>query len=491
MKYTITILTAFICFTVFSFTQAQTRSFKRGLGYNALLTEDVASLSTGVSWGYNWGHSGSGNDAAFATYNMEFIPMAWNGINKTVIRNYLSQHPEIKYILGFNEPNFKDQANLTPAEAAAKWPDVEEIADEFGLTIVGPALNYSPNPPYEDPIKWYDEFFQLCPDCRVDHIAVHFYMSSAGAIKSNVEKFKKYGRPIWLTEFCAWDNNTSAASQKRFMIEALDYLENDPDVYRYAWFKERGWSDGHPFMQLLDRRYEGVLKDLGAVFVHMSSYDKDFYFTTEQRIPAEHYIQMKSINMEKTSDESGNINLCDMNAGASWTDYNVNVPEDGEYNLFFRVASEYPDNSVIYFSVDGTDIATAPIDNKEIGLWNTQSCKATLRKGQQKIRLGFKSGGVKVNWLAISVNGDAPSSIGSVNSDNNATVYPNPVKDMLYIQSADCNTSVSLFDIYGKCVYKGKNPNTIDMSAFTSGMYILNIQNENGGRTVEKILKED
>lgn len=235
---------------------SQTRSFKRGLGYNTLLTEDVQALSPGMSWGYNWGHTGSGNDAAFNTYNIEFIPMAWNGINKDGIRSLLSNHPEIKYILGFNEPNFKAQANLSPEAAAAKWKDIEEIADEFGLTIVGPAVNYSPDAPYQDPLKWYDDFFAACPTCRVDHIAIHLYMSSASAIKSNVEKFKKYGKPIWLTEFCAWDPNTTAASQQRFLFETIDYLETDPSVYRYAWFKERGWSGGHPYMQLLDRRNE-------------------------------------------------------------------------------------------------------------------------------------------------------------------------------------------------------------------------------------------
>jgi hypothetical protein len=286
----------------FSMAHAQTRSFKRGVGYNTLLTGDLQALSPGLSWAYNWGHSGSGNQTAFNTYGVDFVPMAWNAINQTTARALLTANPQIKYILGFNEPNFKDQANLTPTVAAARWAALEQIADEFNLTIVGPALNYSPDAPYQDPIKWYDDFFQACVGCRVDNISVHFYMSSASAIKSNVEKFKKYGKPIWVTEFCAWDANTTAASQERFMFETLDYLENDPDVYRYAWFKERGWNGGHPYMQLLSRNQEGVLLPLGEIFTHMSSYDENFYFNTSQKIPSEHYIQMKGILLEKTAD---------------------------------------------------------------------------------------------------------------------------------------------------------------------------------------------
>ncbi|MDR0681397.1 MAG: carbohydrate-binding protein [Dysgonamonadaceae bacterium] len=380
---------------------SQTKSFKRGLGYNTLMTEDVAALSPGVSWGYNWGHIGSGNESAFKTYAFEFVPMAWSGLDKESVRNYLSSHPEVKYILGFNEPNFKNQSNLTPAEAAGKWADIEEIADEFGLTTVGPAVNYSPDAPYQNPLKWYDEFFAACAACRVDHIAIHLYMPSMSAIKSNIEQFKKYNRPIWLTEFCAWENNTTLAAQKQFMIETLDYLETDPDVFRYAWFKERGWNDGHPYMQLLDPRTEGVLKDLGEVFVHMSSYDDDYYFTVDQVIPSEHYVRMKGVSMEKTSDESGHINLCEFDVG-EWVDYNVNIPETGEYNVSFRIAAEYPDESKVKLSINNTEFASLTFEKKGIGVWDTQSLKTTFQQGKQTIRMGFKQGGLKLNWWLIS-----------------------------------------------------------------------------------------
>jgi hypothetical protein len=40
-----------------------------------------------------------------------------------------------KYLLGFNEPNFKSQANLTPAQAASMWPNLEKIAADKGLEL--------------------------------------------------------------------------------------------------------------------------------------------------------------------------------------------------------------------------------------------------------------------------------------------------------------------------------------------------------------------
>lgn len=492
MKYTITIL---IGLFIFSLSHAQTRSFKRGLGFNTLLKEDVGTLSEGVSWGYNWGHTITGEtQTAFGTYNMEFVPMAWNGIDKERMRSFLRNHPEVKYILGFNEPNFGDQANMGPVAAAAKWPDIEEIADEFGLTIVGPAVNFAGSNAvvengiaYTDPVRYLDDFFKACPACRVDHIAVHFYMGSAGAIKSNVESFKKYNKPIWLTEFCANGTGQTVKSQTKFMVETLDYLETEPMIYRYAWFKERGNFSTLPNMQILNSRNEGVLTDLGEVFVHMSSYDDDFFFTTNEQIQSEHYIRMSGINLEKTTDESGHINLCEFGRTDS-VDYNVDVPTAGEYNVFFRVASEYTDESIIYVSVNDQELTSMSLDNKTTGEWNTQQCKVTLNQGKQKIRLGFKKGGLKLNWWALSKNDTPPSGINVVEQAS-STIYPNPVEDILTIQS-EYPVNVVLSNLQGQSLYSAKEVQTIDMSSYPQGMYLLSIQFPNGKSKTEKIIKK-
>ena len=40
-----------------------------------------------------------------------------------------------------------------------------------------------------------------------------------------LDKFKKYGKPIWLTEFCNWaNNNISADAQMKYMVEAERFL---------------------------------------------------------------------------------------------------------------------------------------------------------------------------------------------------------------------------------------------------------------------------
>ena len=135
---------------------ALAKSFKRGVGENQFaLDGQMSPLAPGVSWYYNWantpakGYQGS----VIAFEGMDFVPMVWNAnYSADNIREYVKSHPGVKYLLGFNEPNFKKQANMTPAEAAEKWGDVKALADELGLELVAPAMNYSPDAPYHDPL---------------------------------------------------------------------------------------------------------------------------------------------------------------------------------------------------------------------------------------------------------------------------------------------------------------------------------------------------
>ncbi len=91
----------------------------------------------------------------------------------------------------------------------------------------------------------------------------------------------------------------------------------------------------------------------------------------------------------------------------------------------------------------------------------------------------------------ISVS-DAPTGIynekmGSVN------IYPNPVKDILYIDALDINTAfqVEIHDANGKLVYKGpmvQQKNSIDVSALRTGVYFIKVIAEDTSGTM-KIVK--
>lgn len=98
--------------------QAEAKSFKRGFGENTLYyVEDLQALLPGNSWFYNWGNEPSAQIADYIGQEkgIEYIPMAWNAnydINK--MKAYYAAHPNDKYLLGFNEPNFPTKLICSP-----------------------------------------------------------------------------------------------------------------------------------------------------------------------------------------------------------------------------------------------------------------------------------------------------------------------------------------------------------------------------------------
>jgi len=114
------------------------------------------------------------------------------------------------------------------------------------LDIVSPAVNFCGGAPGchdTDPFVYLDKFFSNCGNCDVDYIAVHWYGCTADSLKWYLDRLRKYNKKVWVTEFsCAqWDGNwkNDLAFQINYMKEAVRILENEPMVFRYAWFSGR------------------------------------------------------------------------------------------------------------------------------------------------------------------------------------------------------------------------------------------------------------
>jgi len=78
-------------------------------------------------------------------------------------------------------------------------------------------------------------------------------------------------------------------------------------------------------------------------------------------------------------------------------------------------------------------------------------------------------------------------------TDSNFQAAPNPVEDMLYFSPIDGNYSYSIVDSVGKKIMSGElNPETkfISFKAFASGLYYIEIHNEQGDKIVKRIIKK-
>ena len=257
------------------------KSPKRGIAYGFNQAADFTALSSGISWWYNWSPSPNSSVVELRDENqVDWVPMTWNGNNPNEIRAYLDEHPEVKYLLTFNEPNFTDQANLTPAYAASIWPIFEEIAEEYDLELVGPAVNYCGGcvevngVPIDSPFTvWMDMFLdefnaQFGRPPRMDYTALHWY--DYGLEDQVDEMVLRYGKPLWLTEFALWrwEDWCTDEVEREWLLEMVDFLEAHPYVFRYAWFTGR--RPDFPKIDLLGN--EGELTPLGEAYVNAPYY---------------------------------------------------------------------------------------------------------------------------------------------------------------------------------------------------------------------------
>ncbi|WP_033961897.1 T9SS type A sorting domain-containing protein [Psychroserpens jangbogonensis] len=67
------------------------------------------------------------------------------------------------------------------------------------------------------------------------------------------------------------------------------------------------------------------------------------------------------------------------------------------------------------------------------------------------------------------------------------SIYPNPFRDVLTIESQFAEFDVKLFDIFGKQVAQFQNQAQIETSNLASGLYFLNVSSEGLQETFKRV----
>jgi len=264
-------------------TPTVTKSAKRGIAFDISSTADFTAISKGISWWYNWGPICNTKVPAsyYQNYEMDFIPMLWGGNTSTndmtLVKNFILSRPEIKYLLVMNEPNFKDQANRTPAQAASDWIKYEQVVSDLAVKgrtvyLVGPAMSWGTMTSYSNPVDWLNAFYlayRTANDGRIpkiDYLAFHWYDYGLAA---QLDALKKYNKKIWVTEMANWNSQiNSYAKQAVQMQQMVDLCESRDDVFRYAWFYGRGSLPDAKFTYLFTPN-DGELSDLGKLYISL------------------------------------------------------------------------------------------------------------------------------------------------------------------------------------------------------------------------------
>lgn len=137
---------------------------------------------------------------------------------------------------------------------------------------------------------------------------------------------------------------------------------------------------------------------------------------------------------------------------------------------------------------EGTKVISPPIATKSNPLGHTDASTHPFEFRIYNNALYF-SADYDSNQLSLWQLKTTPTSVRNTNIIE-ASIYPNPVKNHLYIQTEYDVKEVKLLSIAGKHLQTWNNQNIIDLSNYSNGMYLVQIQTENGNAVKKITIRE-
>jgi len=371
-------------------------SLKRGVCANKLSEADFRAFAPGVSWYYNWHYKSDMHPPSDA--KMEFIPQVWGDSKGDVagLDSYLgsvSVKPPV--VLGVNEPNLRGQAFISPEETAKLVLKIKAVADKYHIPVVAPnmALGSSGNDSIKamDPIEnkmvtytffvpFLKAFFHfLGGNDQVAGIGLHSY-GNIGELKwATGEMYKQFGKPVWMTEYANW--NAKNGDAVNYLIDATEFLENNPHVGGYAWFKERA---NNASISLLEKE-PGKLSELGKYYVGLPAHDTKLYYRLPGKLDAADYATISNAKLTITNDKDA-VGLFQVNpeGDAAEATYNLQVDNEGDYTISVHTFAGMTakDPVEIY---KGDKLLGSAVTTQHA--WETVDTKIHLEKGLNTLRV--------------------------------------------------------------------------------------------------------
>ena len=197
-----------------------------------------------VGWNYCW----STDLRSSQPKSVSFAPMVYSVYGNPPVKDITArlkkslavskQQKKHTILLGYNEPDKKNQANLSVEDALKYWKSLEAQ----NLPLCSPSCVHPDN-------KWMTDFMKGVKEkgLRVDYIGVHNYGNgNVDALKKKLRKaYLAYGkRPLIVTEFAVADWSASSTQGNRhspekilkFMQQILPWMDQQEWILGYSWF---------------------------------------------------------------------------------------------------------------------------------------------------------------------------------------------------------------------------------------------------------------
>lgn len=254
---------------------------KKGIGVrNPPACADLSTLRG--SWYLNWAPF---PDTTCEGVDERFVPRIPDANSMQWLTQAISNAQASGWLIGFSEPNLPWQANMSPAEGAILWKQIEDAATPAGIKLVSPSPNqWEPGQadPYGHQWTWamvdmYKAMYGQNP--HFDALGWNIYKSNPEATKTfliarhNEALTRGYNNvPIWVLEYGGecWNSTNGNTGNQSIMTTITAWFDATPWIGRYAWFANRlsgsdpeaiGWQS----CSLIDPN-TGVLTSLGQIY---------------------------------------------------------------------------------------------------------------------------------------------------------------------------------------------------------------------------------
>ncbi len=207
----------------------------------------------------------------------------------------------------------------------------------------------------------------------------------------------------------------------------------------------------------------GTSTDTNPIFVYNAAGTYTINLTATNSIGSDMTSQTVTIN---PAPSTGAVNGSSMVVNGSTENYNVSVTGGSTYD----------------WAITGGTQASGGTGNAISVLWNTMGAT-----GQVCVTETSAAG---CDGIPVCLIVDLTVNISDLEIAKGLRVFPNPTSGMLFIESNEVPTSIEVFDIIGQLI-KTDNAqnNTIDLSAYETGVYLLKVT-YNEGVVTKRIVVE-
>jgi hypothetical protein len=179
-----------------------------------------------LTWYYNY----QANPTSGIDDKLQYVPMLWDTTSAgddpasfyNIVKGLVDSGKEIKYILGFNEPDgCKDGGSCIDADTAAQaWISEVEPLKDLGIKLGAPAVTGSPRG-----LAWLQDFYTACDGgCTTDFMPIHWYGNFEGMASYMGQVNATYpNMTMWVTEF-GFPSQDLEATQT-FFNQSISYLD--------------------------------------------------------------------------------------------------------------------------------------------------------------------------------------------------------------------------------------------------------------------------